>query len=155
MGERHTCNSDRTLKFFIERARELYKQHKYVTFEWRIGPDRSIDQNSLLHAWAFEYGCHIGGLSKAEGKPGREQIIEGTKRGAKGEFYRETGYEWMVHTIKNPFTGEEKVDFRSSKRYSRGQMFEFLTWLQCHADINGCVLESKGEYAKLKREQNA
>ena len=35
---------------------DLYAKHGYITFsEPRIGADRSLDQNALLHVWLPEY----------------------------------------------------------------------------------------------------
>lgn len=132
---------------------DLYSEHKYLTLTWRIGADRSLDQNALLHVWLTEYAAY---LLKKDKRQVTEQELEGMKKIAKRRYYAESGSEWMVFRPLDPFTGDEgQLALRSSKRYSRGEMFAFLSWLQMTAANDGLVLESRGEYAKLQREQNA
>lgn len=152
MGQFHTVNSEHSLNAFLVNARALFEKHKYVTFPApRIGPDRSLDQNALMHLWLTEYAAHLAKCDKREVTPG---MLEGIKRTMKGGFYSYTNAAYMVHTVKCPKTGREKNDYTSSKSWKKGEMFDFLTWLQLQASYDGCVLESKGEYAKLQREQN-
>jgi hypothetical protein len=145
-------NSLPSLIAFIATAKKLYEEVKYVTFTWRIGEDRSLDQNALLHVWLTIYAAHL--LNKDRKKVSEEEL-EGMKRISKKKFYCQYGYSWVLIRPINPFTGEEgKVQYRSSKEYKQGEMFIFLSWLQMTAAENGCVLESHGEYKKLQREQN-
>ncbi len=51
MGESWTVNCERTLKQFKARVDELYEAHKYVTFEWSTGRQRTKSQNSALHVF--------------------------------------------------------------------------------------------------------
>lgn len=150
MGESWTVNSEHSLAAFVRYVKQSYDQHKHITFKSpKIGPDRSLDQNALLHVWCTEYVAHLLRKDKREVTPGE---LAGMKRHAKGCFYRELHYPWMVHIVKNPVTGEEKRDYTSSKQWAKGQMYEFLTWLQMVAASDGLILESKGEYAKAQRE---
>jgi len=143
-------NSPTALMAFGSFAAKLFAEKKYLTFTWRIGEDRSLDQNSLLHVWLTEYVAHL--LQKNK-KSVTEEELEGIKKTAKRRFYAETGAPWMVVIPVDPFTGESlPATLRSSKRYSREEMFHFLTWLQMTAAGDGLVLESKGQYAKLQRE---
>lgn len=152
MGESFTVNSPSTLKSFHDHVDKLFGQHKYLTFTApRIGADRSIDQNSLLHVWLTELAAYLANCHRKEVTEG---MIEGLKRSVKGMFYRETGYAWMVHKVICPLTKREKTDYSSSKSWKQGEMFIFLNWLQVFGAKQGCILESKGEHAKLTREQN-
>ena len=47
----HVINSDTSLQSFIGEVREMYRQHRYVKASLKTGKDRSIDQNSISHAW--------------------------------------------------------------------------------------------------------
>lgn len=143
-------NSPISVAAFSRFVADLFAQKKYITFSWRIGEDRSLDQNALLHVWLTLYAAH---LLEIDRRNVTEQILEGIKKTAKLRYYTETGAEWMVIRPLNPWTGEEgNPVLRSSKRYTRGEMFLFLTWLQMTAASDGLVLESRGEYAKLQRE---
>jgi hypothetical protein len=143
-------NSPVALAAFVSFVAKLFAEKKYITFTWRIGIERSLDQNSLLHVWLTEYAAHLAGISK---KQVTRPMIEHTKRLAKESFYRLYGYEWMVDCEIDPRTGETGKPFwTSSADYKTGEMFQFLTWLQMHAANDGCVLESRGQYSKLQRE---
>ena len=143
-------NSPIAVLAFVNFMQALFRDHKYITFTWRIGADRSLDQNALLHVWLTEYAAHL--LNKAK-KAVTEAELEGIKKTAKMRYYTQTGFEWLIVTAVNPWSGEEyKPQLRSSKKYTRGEMFLFLTWLQDTAAGDGLVLESRGEYAKLQKE---
>lgn len=144
-------NSPVSLLAFGSFLANLFKEHKYLTLTWRIGQDRSLDQNALLHVWLTEYAAFL--LNKRK-ESVTEAELEGIKKIAKRRYYAETGAQWMVILPVDPFTGElGKPALRSSKNYTRGEMFAFLTWLQMTAAGDGLTLESKGQYAKMQREQ--
>lgn len=46
-----TVNSDTSLQQAIGELRELYKVHKFLSITIKTGKARSIDQNSISHAW--------------------------------------------------------------------------------------------------------
>lgn len=151
-GESWTVNSEPTVRAFCEHVNKLFAEHKYLTFpKPRIGPDRSIDQNSLAHLWLTELASHLAKCHRSEVTPG---MLEGMKRTAKGLYYRETQAGHMIHVVRCPLTGREKTDYTTSAGWKRGEMFDFLNWLQSFAAQQGCILESRGEHAKLTREQN-
>lgn len=153
MSEAFTINSDITFAGFIRKVRAEYEEHRYLTYSApRIGPDRSLDQNALLHVWLTEFAAELAKCHKSEVTEG---MLEGIKRSMKEAFYREAGEPWMIHTVKCPLTGREKKDWSSSKSWKRGEMFMFLSWLQMFAANHGCILESKGQFNKLQREQAA
>jgi hypothetical protein len=146
-------NSAMSFKAFCAWVWTKFLEHKFLTFEFRIGPDRSLDQNALLHVWLTLYAAHLAGIAR---KAVTKGMVEFLKRRAKKEFYAETRFVWMLDKLVNPESGEEGTEyFRSSADYKRGEMFLFLTWLQSVAAHDGLVLESKGEYAKLQRQREA
>lgn len=152
-GQAHTVNSEHKWTCFITDARALYDEFKYVTWpKPRIGPDRSIDQNALFYVWLTEYAAHL--LKKTT-----EQVtageVEGMKRCIKGHFYQEFSYPWMVHKVLNPETGQTKKDYTSSAKWKRGEIYLVLDYMQMKAAGDRLVLESKGQYAKLKREASS
>ena len=152
MGEAWTVNDERKKAAYIAHVNELFAEHKYLTFPApRIGADRSLDQNALFHVWLTEFCCHLARCHKSQVTEG---MLEGIKLTMKGLFYRETDFSWMLLSVECPLTGNTKRGFTSSKTWRRGEMFLFLDWLQNFAATKGCILESKGEFAKLKRDQN-
>jgi len=151
-GESWIINSDNSKKAFIANLEKLYEEHKYITYSApRIGKDRSLPQNALLHKWLTDFGCH---LSKCHWTEFSDGMMEGIKKSMKGLFYREYPREWMLHKIVCPLTKREKVDYTSSAKWKQGEMFEFLTWMQNFAATQGCALESLGEFNKLQRKSN-
>jgi hypothetical protein len=147
-----TVNSDTGLMAFCARVTELYRQHRFITFlAPRIGADRSLSQNNLLHVWLTDCAAHY--LSKHK-REVTTTDLEGMKKAAKRRAYSDNGWPWLVHEIYDPWTNESKPAFTSSADWKQGEMFQFLTWLQLIAAHDGLVLESKGEYAKLQRNQN-
>jgi hypothetical protein len=157
MKDRLTINSEPSKTVAFQQLEQLYAEHKYVTIEYRLGQDRSLDQNALMHVWIGEIiECCTGRTRKSYPKNEWEELMDGTKRMLKAKCYNQNpDYRWLVHKIKDAQTGKERVDYRSSVNYLQGEMFMFLTWIQCMASFDGIVLESKGEYAKLARESNA
>lgn len=152
MGESWVINSDASLKAFVVNVEKLYGEHKYITYgSPRIGQDRSLGQNALFHLWLTDFGCH---LAKCHYSQFTEGMMDGTKKSIKGLFYREYPRDWMIHEVECVITKRKKKDYTSSAKWKQGEMFEVLTWLQNFAATHGCVLESKGEYQKLQREQN-
>lgn len=144
-------NSMMSYKAFIAWVWTEFEQHKYLTFSHRIGEDRSLDQNSLFHVWLAEYCAHLAGIHKREVSAG---MIEFLKRKIKKAYYRETGFPWMLSKLVDPKTKEEgETIFASSKDYKVGEMFLFLTWFQNHAANDGLLLESRGQYQKIQKEQ--
>ena len=82
-------------------------------------------------------------------------MSDGLKRTVKGAFYRATASDWMIHDVVCPLTGRKKKDYTSSKTWKKGEMYFFLSWLQCFAAEKGCVLESIGDFKKNQESENA
>lgn len=150
MTESWVVNSEHTKKAFIAKVEADYAEHKYLTYAPpRIGADRSLTQNGLMHQWLTDFGCHLAKCHYTEFTDG---MMEGMKKTAKGLFYREYPFEWMVHEVKCPLTNRVKTDYTSSSSWKHGEMFLVLTFMQNFAATKGCVLESKGQFAKYQRE---
>lgn len=152
MAESWVINSETSLKAFATHVTNLYLEHKYITYSTpRIGADRSLGQNAIFHIWLSDFACH---LAKCHYTQLTDGMIDGIKKTVKGLFYKEYPYEWMVHEVICPLTKRKKIDYTSSAKWKQGEMFLVLTFLQHFAATQGCVLESKGEYQKLQRQQN-
>lgn len=153
-GQSWTTNSASTLKAYIANVEKLFAEHKYLTFPApRIGPDRSLSQNSLLYLWITQWAADIQNISVKEAAKDKG-LIEGMKLDLKGMFYRHSGAQWMICKVRGPLSKKEKVGYTSSSDWKRGEAFEFLTWMQLAAASSGVILESKGQFNKLQREQS-
>lgn len=154
MAEQFTINSLASRQAFNKYVDDLYRDHKYITFGApRIGADRSIDQNSLFHVWLSEYCAFTLKVHKKEVSKG---LIQGMKDLVKQRFTARfpDSFSWMVYDVINPITKECRRDYTSSKTWKSGEMFQVLTWFQMTAAEDGCILESKGNFAKLQRTSN-
>lgn len=144
-------NSEKSRDEFIDQVYRDFKEHKYTTYEWKIGADKSLPQNALLHVWLTEYAAH---LLKTPKKSVTEEMLDGMKKQAKQMFYQETAESFMVHQVIDPWHPDRvKKAYRSSASWSMGEMYIFLNWLQIKAGQDDLVLESKGQYAKNKRKE--
>lgn len=151
--ETFTVNSATSAMAFYRFVQTLFSEHKYLTFSWRIGEKRSLSQNRLLHLWCTQYAAHH--LNK-DVKAVTDGELEGMKRIAKKHYYAETGFSWLVHWVVNPENPtQKKLDFTSSATWKQGEAYLFLTWLQMKAATDGLILESRGEYAELQRQEAA
>lgn len=153
-GERWVVNSEHSWRAFCVAARKLYDEYHHITFLWRIGADRSFDQNALFHVWCREWVAY-----KLEKPPKlvNKTELAGMKRTVKKIFYQNTGAHWIVHRVRDYSVpnGKEVLDYTSSRDWGRGEMFDVLSFLQRCAAEDGLVLESLGEFAKLQRKQVA
>lgn len=146
-------NCDQAFNEFVGLAHALYEEHKYITFEWRIGADRSLSQNALFHVWLTEYAAHLLNIPKKTVTP---DILEGMKKTVKKRFYQETAESFMVHTIIDPWGQERaKKAYTSSSSWKPGEMYQVLNWLQIMAANDGLVLESIGEFSRNKQKQDS
>lgn len=152
-----TVNSDSSLSEAKKKLEIHYINHKYCTYSVRIGADRSIDQNALLHVWLTEMAAFY--LKKGVKEVSKGEL-EGMKRTAKRECYHDnvmvdknyTDWGFLVHQIVNPKNESEvKADFTSSADWKRGECTIFLEWLQAKVHFDGLVLEAKGEFEKIQR----
>lgn len=152
MSKSYPINSVASLSAFKANVDKLWHEHKYITFSApRIGRDRSIDQNALFHVWATEYVAYRMKKDRRLVDPGE---LAGMKEIIKSRYvaYDQSSYSWMVHDVVNPFNGASKKGYTSSAKWKRQEMFQVLSWFQMVAAEDGLPLESKGQFAKLQRE---
>ena len=152
--EHYVINSEHTKQSYIKRICDWYEEHRYLTCDKpRFGADRSLGQNSLFHVWLTELAAHFADCSK---KSVTDGMIEGMKRHVKRMCYQSNGWQFMVHKVTCPETGDEKTDFRSSAKWLQPEAFQVLTWMQAHYEFEHQItLESKGEYNQLQKSQVA
>lgn len=152
MAEQWTINSEHSETAFFASVRALRAEHGYLTYSApRIGKDRSLDQNALFHVWCTEYAAH---LLKKDRRSVTKGELSGMKRVVKKGFNAQVPNNFMVHDVINPITGERKKDYTSSKDWKKGEAFMVMEWLQMFAANDGLILESIGQYEKLKRKSN-
>ena len=51
MSETFTVNSEQSFDSFVAHSRKLFDEHKYVTFGYTTGRQRSAQQNKALHVY--------------------------------------------------------------------------------------------------------
>lgn len=144
--------SDRSLNEFLRRVVELQDEHKHVTWTYKTGKDRSLPQLALAHIWLRKYAAFL--LRKPEDAL-TDGELNGMKRSAKKQYYREYGHDFMVETIRDPFHPDTaRPELTSMGKWKAGELYQFMEWLQGKAAGDGLILESTGEHQKLKQRQN-
>ena len=144
-------NSERSRDEFVNQIYRDFEEHKYVTYRWLIGAEDTKTQKALYHIWLKEYAAFILKIPK---KDVSKEMVEGTKKGTKEMFYQETGNSFMVYKPINPWHSDgEETAYTSCSDWSPGDFYLVLNWLQIKAGQDGLVLESKGQYAKNKRNE--
>jgi hypothetical protein len=124
--EEFVVNSDASHVEFTGMARALFDKHKYLTWKFpKIGPERSLSQNALFHVWARKL---VAFYLKKDEKQVTEGELEGCKRMLKRRFYKDNRKDWLTVEILDPMSGQKRMDFRSSRKYSTQQMWEFMFW---------------------------
>lgn len=155
MGVAHTINSEHTWKAFVSNARALFDEHKYITYSSpKIGPDRSLTMNALSHVW-YSYADKMLQVDCAGDTRRYCKLHFGVPmlRGEDEDFRKAYDLTIKPHDYKTKLGIMDYWPVTSLM--SRDQMNRYLTTVQNHyAHEHGLVLESKGEYAKLQREQN-
>lgn len=137
------------LEFFAKHIEEqniwpiCWKASKYTGH-------RSLDQNALLHVWCGEFARHT--LNKAKVTETEKEAMRFTLQ---KHCYLATGWEWLVEQTTDMFTGETKLQRRSTTKFAKGEMTVFLEWIQHEAANRGLILESMGEYQELQERQVA
>ena len=151
-GEAWVINSESSKKAFIANLEKIYAEHPYITYAApRIGADRSLGQSALMHVWCSEWIAHKLGKHY---KSVESNELAGMKRTVKKLYYiSNPDAHWMIHTITDYSTGATRKDYTSSADWTTGEMFSVLEFMQNTAANDGVVLESKGKFAKLQREQ--
>lgn len=54
-----TVNSELALQRLIGDVRDLYRQHKFLKVSAKVGKSRSVDQNSISHAWYAQLAVEL------------------------------------------------------------------------------------------------
>ena len=137
----HVINSDTSLQSFIGEVREMYLQHRYIKATTKTGKARSIDQNSISHAWYEQLAREL-----------REDDARGHKRFCKLHFAvpilraEDSDYrEFYDLAIKNNLSYEKKLaamDFvPATSLMTKKQKSKYLEEVQSHFLSRGVKLE--------------
>lgn len=151
MQNNFTVNSARSLAEAHKLLDQHFKECGYTKYQFKHDTPATLPMNALLHVWLTEFAAY---LIKCKVEEIDEGAIEDIKRTMKRACYHETGQPWLIYRMTCPLTGSSKVDVTSSAKWSKGEKCFFLDFLQSYAAKKGLILESKGEYKKLKEKQH-
>lgn len=129
---------------FSEMRSQMLLAGKRVIVQFVKGT-RSIDQNALFQKWAREYACHV--LKKPKVSEAEHEAMKYTLQ---RHCYAETGWDYLLGEKRDLFTGEVKPDRAHTSGFDKGEMHQFLNWVQARAANDGLILESLGEYKELQ-----
>lgn len=111
---------------------------------------RSLDQQALLNVWAGQFAQHV--LDKAKVTQAEKEAMRITLQ---RHCYADTGWPWLIESVKDLITGKEHVQRRSTTKFDKGEYTQFLNWIQMAGADRGLILESLGEYRELQERQVA
>ena len=146
-----TVNSARTLADAHKWLDDNFKTEGFTRYKCRHGSSATVPMNRLMHAWLTEFAAHLAGCDACEVG---EENLDGLKRSMKRCCYLETSEKYLVYRITCPLTQKSKLELTSSAKWDKASKSHFLTWLQAFAATKGLLLESKGEFAELKKAQH-
>ena len=153
-GESFTINSEHTYSAFCKYARDLYDEHKHITFgKPRIGKHRGLTANALSHVW-YDFADKM-----------LTEQIGNTRRYCKLHFgvpiMRADSEEFRAQYDKviRPHSYETKLEMMDlltvTSLMNREQMHRYLTAMQVHyANERALVLEAKGEFHRAVEKIN-
>lgn len=152
MANRFIVNSIRSKERMQQIIEEEFQNGRYVVFEWHYGELATINQKKLIHVWFAEWAAFI--LHKNVEDVSVEEAAA-IKRKVKSAYYHETAAEWMASIIREltpPY--RLATEYTSIAKWTPAQCFSVMEWMQATAANAGLVLESKGEFAEMKKSQN-
>ena len=117
-GQFWTVNSDFTLSEFVKHVRALYERERYVTFTWKVGTSRSLDQNSLYWRWL---SVLAESFSKRGGKYTKDDMHDLMR-------HKFIGYE--SRKIGNT---ELKDQLKSTTKLTKSEMSDYMTQIEVWA----------------------
>jgi len=149
MGESFVVNSDAKAAGFVEFAKGLYKEHKYLVFTWSIGEKNSWPMKKTWRMWMGETAIWMA--SRGAKMP---LVIkaDGTMHGTRA-FTADDAHELWVSTWLGVNDAGERYKTASG---DKGLMLDMMNKHMLWAAERGLSLTipKGGEYAKLQREQN-
>ena len=124
-----TINSEQSLQSAIGDLREQWKRHKFLRVTVRAGKDRSIDQNSISHAWYQQIANEL-----------REETALGVKNYCKLHYgvpiLRAENEEFRIQydTVLKPLSYEKKLMAMNflpvTSLMTKGQLSQYLAAMQ-------------------------
>lgn len=127
-----------------------FDKGKYVVFSWKSGNTSSMGQKALIHIWFRQWMAVIG---KKKEKDVGEEEIEAIKRKIKALYYHATAAEFMIVRLRDPMhPDKEVIEYSSIGKWTPGECFSVMEWMQLKAAEQNIILESKGEFQNNKRQ---
>jgi len=115
-GQSWTVNSDFTRDQFLEHVGKLYDQHKYVTFHWATGRQRSPKQRAALEVY-----CRMLGESLNDAGYDMRRVL---KSEVEIPWNQETVKEYIWRPIQKLVTGDESTTQPDRDEYP--EIFEVI-----------------------------
>lgn len=145
-------NSIGTAVAMQRKVEELFDKEKYVQFSWKAGAKTSMPQKALIHIW---FRTWMAAICKKKEEDVTKVEIESMKRSVKARYYNATGAAFLVETLSDPFSPSKKrVEYTSISDWTAGECHAVMEWMQDRAAEQGIILESMGEYQRLKHGQH-
>jgi len=140
MSEGWICKDAGQFDRFCAHITRNWDWSKPLSIEWQEGVKRSMGQSALVHVWIRALTDYVNGRVK-----GTDCDEETMKTSLKREF-------GIRVNITDPITGKDTVVLKSIRKYSKGELYEFMQKVDAYASSIGCLLPVYGEYDQLRKE---
>lgn len=146
---------DDTVQVFLQAFEDKLKAREAFNVEIKGAAVRSLDQNALFHVWCRDVAAYFYNIpaKKVDG----DIELEAIKISLKRQCYNETGWSFILVTKVDALTGEEAEVLQTTRKYGKGEMFDFMNWVQVYVSneprFGNMILKSTGEYQMLTDSQ--
>ena len=142
-------HSDATVQEFLYRFEEILKDKKPVKITMKKYTQSSLPQKALLHIWVREYAAHYYKKPIKELSDSEQTNMKVT---LKQRAYKEYGWDFLTKKVTNVETGISAYVLESISEYDKGECYMFMEFMQDYCAAQGLILESSGEFKRLKYE---
>ena len=142
-------HSDATVQEFLYQFEKILKDKKPVKITMKKYTQSSLPQKALLHIWVREYAAHY---YKKQIKELSDLEQTNMKVTLKQRAYKEYGWDFLTKKVTNVETGISAYVLESISEYDKGECYMFMEFMQDYCAAQGLILESSGEFKRLKDE---
>jgi hypothetical protein len=138
-----------TVQDFLHQLEEILKLKEPVKITMKKYTQSSLPQKALLHIWVREYAAYHYKKSIKELSDSEQTNMKVT---LKQRAYKEYGWDFLTKKVTNVETGISAHILESISEYDKGECYMFMEFMQDYCAAKGLILESSGEFKRLKDE---
>jgi len=141
--------NDGTVQDFLRQFEEILKDKKPVKISMKKHNQSSLSQKALAHIWIRDYAAFYHNKSTKELTRTEEDNMKAT---LKQRAYKDYGWDFLLKKVTNVETGRSGYILQSISEYGKGECYMFMEFIQDYCGLQGLILETSGEFKRLKDE---